>query len=235
MIEVGKKYKVYAPNKKRLLDEVVVTKIEGTAFYCYSIKFDYDTAYDTSDGIILEEVGKENIPVETKPDRIKLENDIMNNLVNALISFVSNFANEWDIRDTRAIQPLLKEYIVKNESYLIPCLAKIVVLKNDTEYFIQLKFFLLDKECFSISKTYPLQYQIDNKEFLSAFEKVLLECKDKTIDAVLKCSVDITLDLLSVVDEDLTVENSDVNSCVWNVRGKTQLEQYQIDWLLKNN
>ena len=33
MVEVGKKYKVYAPMKRRLLDEVEITEIEGSAFY----------------------------------------------------------------------------------------------------------------------------------------------------------------------------------------------------------
>lgn len=56
MVEVGKKYKVYAPMKSRLLDEVEVTEIVGSAFYCYSTLFDYDTAYDLSDGIVVEEV-----------------------------------------------------------------------------------------------------------------------------------------------------------------------------------
>ena len=55
MVEVGKKYKVYAPMKRRLLDEVEVTKIVGSAFYCYSTLFDYDTAYDLSDGIVVEQ------------------------------------------------------------------------------------------------------------------------------------------------------------------------------------
>ena len=56
MIEVGKKYKVYAPMKSRLLDEVEVTEVDGNAIYCYSTLFDYDTAYDLSDGIVLEQV-----------------------------------------------------------------------------------------------------------------------------------------------------------------------------------
>lgn len=55
MVEVGKKYKVYAPMKSRLLDEVEVTEVVGSAFYCYSTMFDYDTAYDLSDGIIVEQ------------------------------------------------------------------------------------------------------------------------------------------------------------------------------------
>lgn len=60
MVEVGKKYKVYAPMKKRLLDEVEVTEIVGSAFYCYSTLFDYDTAYDLSDGIVVEQVESED-------------------------------------------------------------------------------------------------------------------------------------------------------------------------------
>lgn len=60
MVEVGKKYKVYAPMKRRLLDEVEVTEIVGSAFYCYSTLFDYDTAYDLSDGIVVEQAGAED-------------------------------------------------------------------------------------------------------------------------------------------------------------------------------
>ena len=60
MVEVGKKYKVYAPMKRRLLDEVEVTEIEGSAFYCHSIAFDYDTAYDLSDEIVVEQVKSED-------------------------------------------------------------------------------------------------------------------------------------------------------------------------------
>ena len=60
MVEVGKKYKVYAPMKRRLLDEVEVTEIDGSAFYCYSTLFDYDTAYDLSDGIVVEQVESED-------------------------------------------------------------------------------------------------------------------------------------------------------------------------------
>ena len=56
MVEVGKKYKVYAPMKRRLLDEVEVTEIDCSAFYCYSTLFDYDTSYDLSDGIVVEQV-----------------------------------------------------------------------------------------------------------------------------------------------------------------------------------
>lgn len=59
MVEVGKKYKIYAPMKRRLLDEVEVTGIEGSAFYCYSLMFDYETAYDLSDGIVVEQVESE--------------------------------------------------------------------------------------------------------------------------------------------------------------------------------
>ena len=59
MVEVGKKYKVYAPMKRRLLDEVEVTEIAGSVFYCYSILFDYDTAYDLSDGIVVEQTETE--------------------------------------------------------------------------------------------------------------------------------------------------------------------------------
>lgn len=59
MVEVGKKYKVYAPMKRRLLDEVEVTEIVGSAFYCYSTLFDYDTAYDLSDGIVVEQIEAE--------------------------------------------------------------------------------------------------------------------------------------------------------------------------------
>jgi hypothetical protein len=55
MVEVGKKYKVYAPMKRRLLDEIEVTEIDDSAFYCHSTLFDYDTAYDLSDGIVLEQ------------------------------------------------------------------------------------------------------------------------------------------------------------------------------------
>lgn len=55
MIEVGKYYTVYAPFGGRKLDEVVVTKIVGSAFYCHSIMFDYDTSYDLSDGIVIKE------------------------------------------------------------------------------------------------------------------------------------------------------------------------------------
>ena len=56
MVEVGKKYKVFSPMKRRLLDEVEVTGVAGSAFYCHSIAFDYDTAYDLSDGIVVEEL-----------------------------------------------------------------------------------------------------------------------------------------------------------------------------------
>lgn len=59
MVEVGKKYKVYAPMKRRLLDVVEVTKIEGSAFYCYSTVFGYDTSYDLSDGIVVEQTESE--------------------------------------------------------------------------------------------------------------------------------------------------------------------------------
>jgi len=59
MIKVGKKYKVYAPMKRRLLDEVEVTEIVGSTFYCYSTLFDHDTAYDLSDGIVLEQIESE--------------------------------------------------------------------------------------------------------------------------------------------------------------------------------
>lgn len=59
MVEVGKRYKVYAPMKRRLLDEVEVTEIDGSAFYCYSTLFDYDTAYDLSDGIVVEQAESE--------------------------------------------------------------------------------------------------------------------------------------------------------------------------------
>jgi len=59
MVEVGKRYKVYAPMKRRLLDEVEVTEIDGSAFYCYSRLFDYDTAYDLSDGIVVEKAESE--------------------------------------------------------------------------------------------------------------------------------------------------------------------------------
>ena len=58
MVEVGKKYKVYAPMKRRLLDEVEVKGIIGSIFYCYSTLFDYDTAYDLSDGIVVEDVAE---------------------------------------------------------------------------------------------------------------------------------------------------------------------------------
>ncbi len=56
MVEVGKRYKVYTPMKRRLLDEVEVTEVAGNAFYCHSIAFGYDTAYDLSDGIVVEEL-----------------------------------------------------------------------------------------------------------------------------------------------------------------------------------
>ena len=59
MVEVGKQYKVYAPMKRRLLDEVEVTEIEGSAFDCYSLMFDYDTGYDLSDGIVVEPLESE--------------------------------------------------------------------------------------------------------------------------------------------------------------------------------
>lgn len=59
MVEVGKKYKVYAPMKRRLLDEVEVTEIVGNAFYCYSTFFEYDTSYDLSDGIVVEQIESE--------------------------------------------------------------------------------------------------------------------------------------------------------------------------------
>lgn len=59
MVEVGKKYKVYAPMKRRVLDEVEVTAIVGSAFYCYSTFFGYDTAYDLSDGIVVEPIENE--------------------------------------------------------------------------------------------------------------------------------------------------------------------------------
>ena len=62
MVEVGKKYKVYTPYtpmKRRLLDEVEVTEVVGSAFYCYSTLFDYDTAYDLSDGIVVEQAESE--------------------------------------------------------------------------------------------------------------------------------------------------------------------------------
>ncbi len=59
MVEVGKRYKVYAPMKRRLLDEVEVTEIQGSVFSCYSTLFDYDTAYDLSDGIIVEPLENE--------------------------------------------------------------------------------------------------------------------------------------------------------------------------------
>lgn len=60
MVEVGKKYKVYAPITRRLLDEVEVTGVTGDAFYCHSIMFDYDTAYYLSDGIFVEQVESED-------------------------------------------------------------------------------------------------------------------------------------------------------------------------------
>jgi hypothetical protein len=60
MVEVGKKYKIYAPMKRRLLDEVEVTEILDSAFSCYSTMFDYDTAYDLSDGIVVEQIESEN-------------------------------------------------------------------------------------------------------------------------------------------------------------------------------
>ena len=56
MVEVGKKYKVYTPMKGRLLDEVEITVIVGSAFYCHSTLFDYDTGYDLSDGIVVEQL-----------------------------------------------------------------------------------------------------------------------------------------------------------------------------------
>lgn len=56
MVEAGKKYRVYAPMKGRLLDEVEVTEIGGSVFYCHSTLFDYDTAYDLSDGIVVEQI-----------------------------------------------------------------------------------------------------------------------------------------------------------------------------------
>ena len=56
VVEVGKKYKVYAPMKRRLLDEVEVTEIAGSTFCCYSLMFNYNTAYDLSDGIIVEQI-----------------------------------------------------------------------------------------------------------------------------------------------------------------------------------
>lgn len=59
MVEVGKKYKVYAPMKRRLLDEVEVTEIVGSAFLCHSILSDQDTDYDLWDGIVVEQVKSE--------------------------------------------------------------------------------------------------------------------------------------------------------------------------------
>lgn len=59
MVEVGKKYKVYTPMKRRLLDEVEVTKVVGSVFSCYSTAFGYDTAYDLSDGIVVEQIESE--------------------------------------------------------------------------------------------------------------------------------------------------------------------------------
>lgn len=59
MVEVGKRYKVYAPMRRRLLDEVEVTETKGSAFYCYSTMFDYETAYDLSDGIVVELIESE--------------------------------------------------------------------------------------------------------------------------------------------------------------------------------
>ena len=56
MVKVGKRYRVYSPIKRRLLDEVEVTEVAGSAFYCYSTMFDYDTSYDLSDGIVVEQV-----------------------------------------------------------------------------------------------------------------------------------------------------------------------------------
>lgn len=59
VVEVGKNYQVYAPFKRRLLDEVEVTEVVGSCFYCYSTMFDYDTAYDLSDGIVVEQIDSE--------------------------------------------------------------------------------------------------------------------------------------------------------------------------------
>lgn len=56
MVEVGKRYRVYSPMKRRVLDEVEVKEVVGSTFYCYSIAFDYDTGYDLSDGIVVEEL-----------------------------------------------------------------------------------------------------------------------------------------------------------------------------------
>lgn len=66
MVEVGKKYKVYAPMKRRLLDEVEVTEIVDSAFYCYSTLFEYDTAYDLEDGIVVERIEDEPKESEDK-------------------------------------------------------------------------------------------------------------------------------------------------------------------------
>ena len=59
MVEVGKKYRVYAPMKRRLLDEVEITKVDGSAFYCYSTLFDYHTSYDLLDGLVVEQIESE--------------------------------------------------------------------------------------------------------------------------------------------------------------------------------
>ena len=56
MVEVGKTYRIYAPNNGRQLDDVEVTKVVGRAFYCYSLLTDVDTSYDLHDGIEVKEL-----------------------------------------------------------------------------------------------------------------------------------------------------------------------------------
>ena len=59
IVELGKIYDIYAPTGRKL-DTVKVTELCGTAFYCHSVLFEYDTGYDLSDGIKVTEVSDGN-------------------------------------------------------------------------------------------------------------------------------------------------------------------------------